>query len=259
MSADLCYYTYAVARPFATETIGHIRGIDDAAIRLLRHRDLVAVTSAMPQGAAEAKSIRARLETLESISAMARSHHAVVEAVAARTVAIPFRLATIHHDEHRVIHMLRHHRAEFDATLNRLTGRVEIGVKVYADVSTAPPARSVAPSSANPGRDYLRTRRAERDRNERASHQAVDVAERVDAALAESAVERTRHRPQARQFHGDDAQNVLNAAYLVAAGDLAAFHTLVRRVGQDVPSARIEVTGPWAPYSFASLDLGGER
>jgi hypothetical protein len=256
MSVSACY-TYAVARPFDIESAGRIRGVDDAAIRLLRYRDIVAVSSAMPPEAAEETAVRARLETLESVEAMARTHHAVVEAVAARTVAIPFRLATIHHDERRVIDLLRHRHAEFDATLNRLAGRVEIGVKVYVDVSAASPA-IVASGSASPGRDYLRTRRAERVQRDQASREAVDVAGRVDAALAEFAVERTRHRPQAAQLRDDRAENILNAAYLVDVSELPAFHSLVRRVGTDSPGVRIEVTGPWPPYSFAGPDLGGE-
>ncbi|HYJ68091.1 MAG TPA: GvpL/GvpF family gas vesicle protein [Nocardioidaceae bacterium] len=257
MNADACY-TYAVARPFDVATIGPVRGVDDAAIRLFRYRDIVAVSSAMPPEAAEEGALRTRLETLESMEAMARAHHAVVEAVVERAVAIPFRLATIHHDERRVIGMLRHGHAEFDATLNRLAGRVEMGVKVYANISAPPPTSIVASVSDSPGRDYLRTRRVERNQRERGSRQAVDVAERVDAALAESAVERALHRPQAARLHIDRAENVLNAAYLVEARDLPAFHTLVRRLGSDAPGVRIEVTGPWPAYSFASLDSGGE-
>jgi hypothetical protein len=257
MSARACY-TYAVARPFNVATLGTVRGVDDAAIRLLRHRDIVAVSSAMLPEAAEEGAVQARLEGLESMEAMARAHHAVVEAVAARTVAIPLRLATIHHDEQRVVRMLSHGHAEFDATLNRLTGRVEVGIKVYADISAPPPAGMVASGSVTPGRDYLRARRVERDQRERGSRHAVDVAERVDAALTESAVERALHRLQSAQLDNDRAENVLNAAYLVEASELPAFHTLVRRVGADAPGVRIEITGPWPPYSFAGLRLGGE-
>jgi gas vesicle protein GvpL/GvpF len=259
MNTDACY-SYAVARPFDVETAGALRGVDDAAIRLLRHRDIVAVCSLMPREAAEAKAVRARLETLESMEAMARAHHAVVEAVATRAVTIPFRLATIHHDEQRVIDLLGDRHAEFDATLHRLAGRVEIGVKIYADGSTPPaPPASAATPSASPGRDYLRARRDQRDQRERGSQQALDTATRVDAALAEAVVERRLHRPQAAQLRGDHAENVLNAAYLVETGDLPAFHSLVRRIGTAAPGVRIEVTGPWPPYSFADPDLGVDR
>lgn len=255
MSAS-AFYTYAVARPFDVETT--VRGVDDAAIRLLRHRDIVAVSSPMPREAAEANAVRTRLETLESMEAMARAHHAVVEAVAACAVTIPFRLATIHHDEKRVIDLLRDRHAHFEATLNRLACRVEVGVKVYADMSAPPPASIVASASASPGRDYLRARRDQRDQRERGSRQAVDVAKRVDAALAEAAVEQRWHRPQSVQLRDDNAENVLNAAYLVDADALPAFHTLIRRIGTDASGVRIEVTGPWPPYSFADPELGGE-
>jgi hypothetical protein len=258
MSASACY-TYAVARPFDVESAVIVRGVDDAAVRLLRHRDIVVVSSPMPREAADANAVRTRLETLESIAAIARAHHAVVEAVAAHAVTIPFRLATIHHDEQRVIELLCDRHAEFDATLNRLAGRVEVGVKVHADISAPPPASMVASGSASPGRDYLRARRDQRDQRQRGSKNAADIADRVDATLAESAVERRLHRPQAAQLRADRAENVLNAAYLVDTGDLAAFRALVRIVDSDAPGVRIEVTGPWPPYSFAGPELGGER
>ena len=44
---------------------------------------------------------------------------------------------------------------------------------------------------------------------------------------------------------------VLNAAYLVDEAGAAALRQAVDTV--DVPSLRLELTGPWAPYSFARL------
>ena len=257
MSASACY-TYAVTRPFDIATVADVRGVDDAAICLLQHRDIVAVASAMPPEAADENAVRARLETMDSVAATARAHHAVVDAVAAHGAVVPFRLATIHRDQRRVIDLLRERYVEFEAALDRLAGRVEMGVKVYAAASARAPVTMAAPGGASPGRDYLRARRAERDQRERGTRHAVDVADRVDTTLAETAVERTQHRPQATQLRDDHAENILNAAYLVQADELPAFHALVRQLGTDAPELRIEVTGPWPPYSFAGLDRGDE-
>ena len=45
---------------------------------------------------------------------------------------------------------------------------------------------------------------------------------------------------------------VLNAAYLLPEGGEAE----LRRVAQEPPGTdiRLELTGPWAPYSFATLE-----
>jgi hypothetical protein len=232
-----------------------VRGVDDAPIRLRPYGGLVAVTSAMPQEAAEEAAVRARLERLESVEAMARAHHLVVDAVARCSVVIPFRLATIHHDNQRLLDMLRRRHAEFDATLNRLTGRVEIGVKGYANGATAP-AEAVDCGTDNPGRDYLRMRRQQRDRRERAAQDAIDASERIDAALAAVAVDHRRHQPQPVHLRDDDAENVLNAAYLVETAGLQDFLAQVRQHSADALGVRVEITGPWAPYSFTDLESG---
>ena len=48
-----------------------------------------------------------------------------------------------------------------------------------------------------------------------------------------------------------EGQNVLNVAYLVSAGQQDAFLDHVDGLRQQHPHCRIDVTGPWAPYSFA--------
>ena len=45
---------------------------------------------------------------------------------------------------------------------------------------------------------------------------------------------------------------MLNAAYLVDEADAAAMRRLVE--DREVRALRLELTGPWAPYSFATLE-----
>jgi hypothetical protein len=50
---------------------------------------------------------------------------------------------------------------------------------------------------------------------------------------------------------------VLNAAYLVPAEHADSFLRAAERLRADAPEGtRVEVSGPWAPYSFASIDAG---
>lgn len=46
--------------------------------------------------------------------------------------------------------------------------------------------------------------------------------------------------------------NIANHAYLVSADGEARFREEVEAVARSVPGVRVEVTGPWAPYSFAA-------
>ena len=248
MSAPLTY-TYAVARAFDRTLIAGLRGVDEMPVHLVRYRGIVAVASTIPRAGIDEAALRARLETLDELEALARAHHAVVAALATHTVTLPFRLATIHHGDQRVTDVLRRGYGQFEATLDRLTGRVELGVKVYLEMPAEP--AGPAPASGSPGRDYLRRRQRRRHQRDDAWRRATATADRVDAALADLAVDQRRHRPQSARLSGARGENVLNAAYLVDAGQAEQFTDRARRLAADAAGVRVEVTGPWAPYSFA--------
>jgi hypothetical protein len=235
-------YVYAIGRAF--DPTG-IVGIDGAAVYPVAHRDLVAVVSAAPPDEA---ALTARLQRLDELAAVAGAHHDVVAAVAAQTVVAPFRLATIYQDEDRIRELLRHRADEFAALLDRLAGTVEVGVKLHAQERPPAPA---APTTS--GRAYLQQlSQRHRHRDEQWRH-AATAAERIDAALGAHALDRSRHRPQPAQLSGAARHNIFNAAYLVPTGQLTEFTDLARRLANDEPALQIEVTGPWAPYSFAGV------
>ena len=58
--------------------------------------------------------------------------------------------------------------------------------------------------------------------------------------------------PQDPQLSGRQEHMVLNAAYLVGETDAAAFLDTVQTWYS--PHIDHEVTGPWVPYSFATLE-----
>ncbi|MEU3610261.1 GvpL/GvpF family gas vesicle protein, partial [Streptomyces sp. NPDC035033] len=69
-------------------------------------------------------------------------------------------------------------------------------------------------------------------------------------AAVRHAAERVRHAPQRSPLSGP-YENVLNDSYLVADARADAFRAAVSQVAERFPAVRVEVTGPWAPYSFA--------
>jgi Gas vesicle synthesis protein GvpL/GvpF len=247
--AGLASYAYAVARPFDPARLAGVRGVDGAEVRLVRYRDLVAVVSPVPLAEFDEAALRAKLERLPWLEVTARAHHAVVQAVAARSVTLPLRLATVYRGDERVTEVLRQGHWRFRAALDLLAGRVELGVKVYADPQATAPA--TPPAASSPGRDYLRRRRAQHRARDDARQRAAAAAAQVDAALAELAVD-SRHRPpQSPQLSGARGENVLNVAYLVDAERAEELAARARRLEAEAPGVRVEVTGPWAPYSFA--------
>ena len=85
--------------------------------------------------------------------------------------------------------------------------------------SRRPPARAGS-TCADAGTQHRRARTP--------GQRAGAAAERVDAALAELAVDRRHHRPQPAQLSGAAGENVLNAAYLVQTRALEEFAALAR-------------------------------
>jgi hypothetical protein len=241
-------YAYAIGRAFDPAGLAGLVGIDGAEVHQIAHRDLVAVVSAGPPDEAV---VQKRLERLDELAALAEAHHAVVAAVAAQTAVAPLRLATIYRDEHRVHELLRDRYDDFTALLDQLTGTVEVGVKLY--VAVRPPAQAAQHSS---GRAYLQQLSQRHRRRDEEWRHAAAAAGRVDTALGAHALDRNHHRPQPAQVSGAAGHNVLNAAYLLPTARVTEFTELAQRLATNEAALRVEITGPWAPYSFTEPDRG---
>jgi hypothetical protein len=252
-------YAYGVARPFDPAALAGIRGVDGATVRVVDHGDVVAVVSDLARAELDESVWRARLERLPDVEEIARAHHAVVAAAFARTVTVPFRLATIHRGDRPLHEALSAQYPRLDALLDRFTGRVELGVKVFADAAAAAAATWApdlpdSPSGSGAGRRYLRLLREQNGSREQSRRQAASDGQRVGERLTALAVDVRHHRPQPSQLSGRRGANVLNAAFLVETEDIDLFLAEVQRLDAELRGIRVEVTGPWAPYSFADFD-----
>ncbi|ORT54833.1 GvpL/GvpF family gas vesicle protein [Streptomyces sp. CB03238] len=252
MSTDRLRYVYAVTRPFDGVLPEGAHGIDGEPPRLLRHGDLVAVTGAVPAEEFDEAPLRARLEDLDWLAGTARAHDAVISALSTVTCPLPLRLATVCRDDSGVRRLLEEGHDRFLRALQRLDGRVEWGVKVYAEPGAAQREEEpAAPAREASGRDYLRRRLHARRSRDGDWQRADALCRRLHTELSRCAEAGTVHRPQDARLSGVPGVNVLNAAYLVDRARSEQFVELVDRASE--PGVRVELTGPWAPYSFAGI------
>lgn len=250
-------YAYAVARPATglADVLSAIRGVADEPVHLVEEPGMVAVVSGVPADDFDENSLRTHLEDLDWLESVARAHNVVVDATAALTTVLPLRLATIYRDDDRVRHVLRSQEETFGTLLERLAGRVEWGVKLYVVPPTAPPS---VPSPADraadvgAGRAYLRSRRRERTGWEDAWRAAEEAQRRVEEEARRLATDRSRHQPHHGGLDQGPGQNVVNDAYLVPRELGEEFRTRVAHAAEGLDGVRVEVTGPWAPYSFTA-------
>ncbi|MEW2086789.1 GvpL/GvpF family gas vesicle protein [Streptomyces sp. NPDC005283] len=260
--SDLVTYAYAVARNTAglEETSAALVGVAEAPVHLVAdaHDDeLVLVVSPVPAPDFQEDALKRHLEDLDWLEAIARAHHGVIEALATRTTVLPLRLATVYLDDNRARDVLEGGRAAFVERLARLAEHVEWGVKIYVDPSMAPAAPDNAPAAGvTPGRAYLRNRREQQSVRDSVYSAAQQAAERVEAAGHRHAAGRARHRIQQGALAGASGENVLNDAYLIPRDHSEEFRADAAHAADGLPGVRVDVTGPWAPYSFAMPDVG---
>ncbi|BAC69594.1 gas vesicle protein [Streptomyces avermitilis] len=245
-------YVYAVCRPFGTPLQAELTGVAGAPPKQLSHHGLVAVVSEVPAEDFAEEPLRAHLEDLEWLTATARAHQSVIDALTVVTTPLPLRLGTVFQDDSSVRVMMEAREEAFRRTLDRLDGRVEWGVKVYAETEQTEPERS--PGKAASGRDYLRQRRQRNRSHEEMWENSERFAGRLHHTLAEYAEDSRLHAPQNPALSRASGRNVLNAAYLVPRSDSEEFVEKVDRTKDELSGVRVELTGPWAAYSFSGID-----
>jgi len=248
-------YLYAITRGVeASDLAGP--GLDGGALAAVEHRGLLAVVSEVDLESYGEEGLRRNLEDLGWLERVARGHDAVVQQVAALGPTAPLRLATICLDDDGVRARLDEWYDGLQAALDRVEGRHEWSVKAFAPVEqkTAAPADTPATGESGAGAAYLRRKRSETVQRHSAHEQSLAAGEHVHAALSARSVASRRLQPQDPRLTGHEGTMVLNGAYLVPESDADAFTTEIERLTAEQPDLRLQVGGPWPPYSFATLE-----
>jgi gas vesicle protein GvpL/GvpF len=254
-------WVYAIAERVAVTPLAQIRGVGGGPIRTVAAAGLTAVVEDVGLAEFGEEALRRNLEDLDWLEATARAHHGVIDAVAQQGPLVPTRLATVYSGDERIAAMLTKRDADFRSALRRISGRQEWGVKAYAnrqpeasDDSAAAPGQSGPGGGA--GAAYLRRRRDQLAAQKNARRETLDSAEVLHGELSRYAAETRLHPPQAPQLTRSKAPMILNAAYLLDSARGDEFAAAVAALAAQYPGLRLELTGPWPPYSFAGT--GGE-
>ena len=166
------------------------------------------------------QALASLLGGLDNIERVGRAHHRVIAGTAAGGgPVLPLRLATVHPDDETVRALLAWRRDEFAGMLDRFRNTVEWGVQIYGAAGPAD-----------------------------AAQRAEDVADAIDAALSDFAVNSRRQPAEDPRFTERAERLVLNSAYLLRADMTAEFTAVARTLTGAGAGMRAEVTDHDPPY-----------
>jgi Gas vesicle synthesis protein GvpL/GvpF len=217
-------------------------GIAAPGTSLVERGPLAAVTAEVSLAEFGEDVLPERLNDREWLEEKVRVHEAVLQSFVGVTPIVPLRFGAIYRDVDDVRRLLADRSERFEAVLERVSGRSELGVKAWFD-----PTHVTRPAAGS-GREYLQRRRDELS----SASDAAAAAAAAHARLATAADAAVLNRPQPRELSGRDEQMLLNGAYLVRDGD-ERFPAEVARLAAEHGERGItfELTGPWPPYNFA--------
>lgn len=250
-------YLYGVVRTDRLPVLDGIAGVGDAPLSFVDSGELVAVVADVARR--DFIPPDAEREDATWLERAVRAHEFVLERCLHPGPVLPMRFATTVRDDADVRALLHEQQAEFTASLERLLGRREWGVKailsdpdalarhvlrVRGDLA----AKEHELAERSPGAAYLARKQLNREialagddvsvAIVRGTHQQL-VSRAADAVLLNGS------QPRAERVY-------LNAAYLVAEADEAAFEAAVAELDREHAELglRYELTGPWPAYNF---------
>jgi len=223
-------YLYCIA-PARHEPRRGLIGIGDGEVIGLEIEGLTAWVSSAEQTPAVA---------LDAI----RAHNTVVEASNTDVITtLPVRFGQWLPSEDALRDKLAEGRPGFETQLAHVAGALEFGVRVTLAHT---PERGSEPQPPTPeglsGREYMellaRRAAAKRSQERRGEELAAEL--------------RTETRPLAERIDMlEPSAGLVSIAHLVKRSDFTAYNAAVRAVAARHSDVRIQLSGPWPPYSFA--------
>jgi hypothetical protein len=259
---ELGWYVYGVVGA-ETAPAWTAAGIDsDHPVTVLAEGSVAAVASRVALSEFGEERLREHLADMGWVETIARAHEEVLEQTRAQVTVIPMRMCTVYRSEARVREMLRREAAALTEALVHLSGKTEMGVKVFADRDRAQaslePERE--PSSERPasGTAYMEHRRWERDRADAVDQRLEEVAAAIHERLGACAVDGLAAPPQRPEASGHPGEMILNGVYLLEDDALDRFEREVAALQDEYAAMGLELvlTGPWPAYNFVPDTIG---
>lgn len=255
-------YLYGIVRADRRPTLEGIAGVGGAPLSFVETGSLAAVVGdvaredlAPPEGEPDDAAWLERA---------VRAHEFVLEQCLQPGPVLPMRFATTLRKNGDVQTLLREREPEFFASLERLLGRREWGVKALLRAPEALArqvraargdltATEAALENRSAGAAYLARKRLDQELDlageDLIAEVVNDAHERLTAAADDSRLMSVSQHRTERVF--------LNAAYLVAEAEEESFRQVLAGLGSEHAEVGLEyeLSGPWPAYNFAADEV----
>jgi hypothetical protein len=263
----LGWYLYGItSRDVASRLDKNLTAESGEPLLIVEQGKLAAVTRSVPLDAFSAEALQARAQDIAWLEAMVRDHNRVVAFIHQAGAVLPGKFGAIYPTSEALQAALAETHDALLAQLERLQHCDEWGIHLYADRQAVQRLAGEHPAlrqlqdemaAASPGRAYLLKRKV--------ADAMTDITEQALSTLAQMCYQRLASYAAAGQVsprqpkpaERDDEREVLHAAFLVERSRTDGFLQEIQRLVQEQEGVRCEYSGPWPPYSFASI--GGEE
>ncbi|HEU5201107.1 MAG TPA: GvpL/GvpF family gas vesicle protein [Ktedonobacterales bacterium] len=262
--SGLGWYLYGITlRESASRLDENLTAERGEPLHIVEQGRLAAVTRLVPRDAFSPEALQARAQDIIWLEEAVRNHNEVVERIYHVSAVLPGKFGAVYPTSEALQAALAETHDALLAQLERLQHRDEWGIHLYADRQAVQRLAGEHPSlrqlqdemaAASPGRAYLLKRKM--------ADAMTDITEQALSVLAQTCYRRLAGyaaagqispRPPKPADRGDERE-VLHAAFLVERGLADDFLREIQRLVQEQEGTRCEYSGPWPPYSFASID-----
>jgi hypothetical protein len=189
------------------------------------------------------KELENNMENLEWLALHGVRHQQVVGEIAHDTTIVPARFGTLFSSRKALLKDVEARQRALQKVFDRIADSDEWGVKVFAEPQ---PASAADATPARSGRDYLQQKSASMKKR----------PEQNDAPLAEFSAELEKVASDSAptgKVSGAQPDLLWQATFLVPRSRRKRWDQVLRKFVQQWGGVRrIEINGPWPPYSFVS-------
>jgi hypothetical protein len=224
-------------------------GAEPAEVHTVHYKDIAAVVSDTP------------IEVPDATRENVLSHERVNENVMRSHTVIPMSFGTVFKTRDDILELLRGAYDAFHDVLDKMQDKLEFGLKLLWDRDVAirevekedeEVRRLKSEISSQKGSTYFARMQYGRLLEAALQGRSERYANELLAQLRDVSVASRTNKPI-----GD--KMIMNAAFLVARDQEAAFDARVKELGARYDRLTFRYTGPWPPYNFVNIRLKLER